>query len=54
MGTDAHNEAEMEFMPIGIASALRAGIPRAKILNLMTADEIVEWARDPDRRRASG
>lgn len=52
MGTDAHNEAEMEFMPIGIASALRAGIPRERILNLMTADEIVSWAADPDRRRA--
>lgn len=52
MGTDAHNEAEMEFMPIGIASALRAGIRRDRILNLMSADEIVDWAADPDRRRA--
>ncbi|MDQ3963516.1 MAG: PHP domain-containing protein [Actinomycetota bacterium] len=52
LGTDAHNEAEMEFMPIGIASALRAGIPRDKILNLMTPEEIVGWAHDPDLRRA--
>lgn len=42
----------MGFMPIGIASALRAGIPRAKILNLMTADEVVNWARDPEKQRA--
>lgn len=51
MGTDAHNEAEMGFMPIGIAAALRAGIPRECILNLMPAAEIVEWARDEERRR---
>lgn len=52
-GTDAHNEAEMQFMPIGVASALRAGVARDRILNLMTADELIEWARDPDRRRAA-
>ena len=54
MGTDAHNETEMDFMPVGIASALRAGIPRDKILNLMKAEEIVSWARDPEARRAAG
>ncbi|HEV3472405.1 MAG TPA: PHP domain-containing protein [Actinomycetota bacterium] len=51
MGTDAHNEAEMGFMPIGVASALRAGISRDRILNLMTAEEIVAWARDAELRR---
>ncbi|MDQ4065427.1 MAG: PHP domain-containing protein [Actinomycetota bacterium] len=52
-GTDAHNEAEMGFMPIGVASALRAGVARDKILNLMDAEELIAWAAHPDRRRVA-
>ena len=52
MGTDAHNELEMMFMPLGIAAALRAGIDRGRIINLMSADELVEWAANPDLRRS--
>lgn len=53
MGTDAHNPAEMGFMPIGVASALQAGIPRDRILNLMSAEDVIAWAADPERRRAT-
>ncbi|MFN2489568.1 MAG: hypothetical protein ABR529_07505 [Actinomycetota bacterium] len=44
IGTDAHDPSEMRFVDIGVASALRAGIPRARILNFLSRDELVAWA----------
>lgn len=51
LGTDAHNQQELSFMPIGVASLIKAGIPEDRILNLMPAADIVAWAGE--RRRAS-
>jgi histidinol phosphatase-like PHP family hydrolase len=45
IGTDAHSQAELRFVELGLAAAARAGIPRARILNYRTADQVVEWAR---------
>ena len=33
-------------MDMGIATALAAGAPRERILNYMTADELIAWAAD--------
>jgi histidinol phosphatase-like PHP family hydrolase len=48
MGTDAHNPEEMQYLPVALAAAISAGIPREKILNFMTADELAAWV---DNRR---
>lgn len=43
IGTDAHNPAEMHFIEIGCAAAVRAGIPRERIVNFLPYDELVAW-----------
>jgi DNA polymerase (family 10) len=45
IGTDAHNAEELRYIDIGIAAAITARIPRARILNCMGADELVAWTR---------
>jgi histidinol phosphatase-like PHP family hydrolase len=45
MGTDAHNPEEMQYLPVALAAAITAGIPRDRILNFMTVDELHEWVR---------
>ena len=50
MGTDAHNPEEMQYLPVALAAAISAGIPREKILNFMSVDELRAWVR---ARRAS-
>lgn len=43
MGTDAHTPGEMQYLPVGLAAAITAGIPREKILNFLSADELKDW-----------
>jgi histidinol phosphatase-like PHP family hydrolase len=43
IGTDAHSPAEMHFIEIGCAAAVRAGIPRDLIVNFMSYEELLEW-----------
>ncbi|HWC13632.1 MAG TPA: PHP domain-containing protein [Actinomycetota bacterium] len=43
MGTDAHTPGEMQYLPVGLAAAISAGIPKDRILNFMTADELAAW-----------
>ena len=56
IGTDAHDPTEMRFVDIGVAAAAKAGIPRSRILNALTRDELLAWvverrARAADRAR---
>ncbi|HEX2069003.1 MAG TPA: PHP domain-containing protein [Actinomycetota bacterium] len=46
IGTDAHRTTELRFMEYGLAAAIRAGIPRERILNYMPRDELLAWARE--------
>lgn len=46
MGTDAHNRYEMSFIDVGLATTLLAEFPPERILNFMTADEVVAWAQE--------
>lgn len=46
IGTDSHYIHELDYMDMGIATALAAGAPRERILNYMTADELVAWVAD--------
>ncbi len=44
IGTDAHSPSQLAFIEFGLASALSAGVKRDRILNFMTADELLRWA----------
>jgi histidinol phosphatase-like PHP family hydrolase len=44
IGTDAHHPDELSFLELGLAAAVKARIPPARILNLLPADEVVAWA----------
>jgi len=46
LGSDAHAAGELEFLPFGMATAVLAGIPRERILNYRTADEVIAWAAE--------
>ena len=46
IGSDAHAAHELEFLPFGMATAALAGIPRDRILNYRTAEEVVAWAAE--------
>jgi DNA polymerase (family 10) len=43
IGTDAHHPSELAYMEFGLAAAIRGGIPRERILNFLTVDEILRW-----------
>jgi len=44
MGSDAHDAPELGHLPIAMATAALAGIPRDRILNYRPAGEVVAWA----------
>jgi histidinol phosphatase-like PHP family hydrolase len=44
LGTDSHGAAQLRFMEYSAAAALIAGIPRDRILNFLSRDELLEWA----------
>ena len=46
VGSDAHTSFELEFLPFGLAAAALAGIPRERILNYRTIEEVVSWGRE--------
>jgi DNA polymerase (family 10) len=43
IGTDSHGPTQLRFMEFGLASALLAGVKRDRILNFMTAEELLDW-----------
>ncbi|HEU4354319.1 MAG TPA: PHP domain-containing protein [Actinomycetota bacterium] len=51
IGSDAHSETELEFLPFGMATAARAGIERDRILNYRTVDFVRAWVRDLTEER---
>jgi histidinol phosphatase-like PHP family hydrolase len=44
MGSDSHYEEELRNLPIAMAIAALAGIPRERILAYRRADEVIAWA----------
>jgi histidinol phosphatase-like PHP family hydrolase len=46
IGTDAHYLNEQAAMEFGLATAIRAGVPRERILNFQPADDVVAWSRE--------
>jgi histidinol phosphatase-like PHP family hydrolase len=50
IGSDAHAPEQLEFLDYGIAAAIRAGIPQERIINCMTAEQLLSWASAQPRR----
>ncbi len=44
LGTDSHHTLQLRFMSYSLAAAIRAGIPRDRILNFMSPEELKAWA----------
>ncbi|MFN2543733.1 MAG: PHP domain-containing protein [Actinomycetota bacterium] len=49
IGTDAHHPTELRFLEFGLAAAARASIPRERILNFLSRDQLLEWASERSR-----
>jgi histidinol phosphatase-like PHP family hydrolase len=43
--TDAHAPHELAFVEFGLAAAIRAGIPRDRIVNFLPRDQLLAWSR---------
>jgi histidinol phosphatase-like PHP family hydrolase len=41
--TDAHDPDQLDFAALGLAAAIRARIPAERIVNFMSADELLNW-----------
>jgi putative hydrolase len=52
IGTDAHAHWQLEWIDLGVAAALEAGIPRDRILNLMSLEDLRAWTDDVRSRAA--
>lgn len=42
--TDAHHPWQLEFAELGLAAALRAGIPEERIVNFLPVEKLLQWA----------
>ena len=57
IGTDAHGPSQLDFIELGLASAVRAGVKSDRVVNFMTRLELLDWvgevrARSPSTIRA--
>jgi histidinol phosphatase-like PHP family hydrolase len=52
IGTDSHGPSQLRFIDFGLASALSAGVKRDRILNFMTAEELLDWVASLRERSA--
>jgi histidinol phosphatase-like PHP family hydrolase len=43
LGTDSHGPSQLRFIELGLAAAMTAKIKRDRILNFMSAAELLEW-----------
>lgn len=49
LGTDSHDPLQLRFMDYSLAAAVKAGIAKERILNFMTADELLSWVKSVRR-----
>lgn len=49
IGTDAHATWELDFLTMGAAAVVLAEVPPERVLNFMTADELLQWRREHRR-----
>jgi DNA polymerase (family 10) len=48
--TDSHSVMELQFVDFGLAAALEAGIAPERVVNFLSADELLEWTASLRRR----
>lgn len=51
LGTDSHDPLQLRFMDYSLAAAIRAGISKDRILNLMSVDELRAWVETARNRQ---
>jgi putative hydrolase len=51
LGTDSHVSGQLHFMELSAAAALESGIVRERIVNCMSRQELIAWARKLQRQR---
>jgi histidinol phosphatase-like PHP family hydrolase len=44
LGTDAHHSWQLQFIEFGLAAAILARIPKERILNFLSCDQLLGWA----------
>jgi histidinol phosphatase-like PHP family hydrolase len=44
LGTDSHHPWQLQAIQLGLAAAITAKIPKERILNFMTRDDLLRWA----------
>ena len=44
LGTDSHDPLQLRFMDYALASAIKGGVKKDRILNVMGAQELKNWA----------
>jgi histidinol phosphatase-like PHP family hydrolase len=49
IGTDAHSDSQLEWIDIGLAAAIEAGIDERLILNTMPRSDLIGWASGSNR-----
>ena len=54
IGTDAHGPSQLRFIELGLASALSAGVKHDRVLNFMSADELLRWVAGVRERSSAG
>jgi DNA polymerase (family 10) len=52
LGTDSHGAAQLRFMEYSAAAALIAKIPKERVLNFMSCDELLEWTASVRERHS--
>ena len=52
LGTDSHGPSQLAFMDLGIAAISLAGIDPGQILNFLSCDQLLSWARRSGSRAA--
>jgi putative hydrolase len=51
LGTDAHHPWQLEFIELGLAAALKAGIPAERVVNFMSLAALRSWVEKTRRTR---
>jgi putative hydrolase len=54
LGTDAHHPWQLEFITLGLAAALKAGIPADRIINFLPLAGLKNWVKETRQRARSG
>jgi histidinol phosphatase-like PHP family hydrolase len=45
LGTDSHHPWQLEFIRFGLAAAALANIPKERVINFMSREQLISWAQ---------